>query len=140
MNCKYPNLAELTKYHPYPVWTCADHAGVTVEVYEQVLNNGEELTADEAINLAGLYEVPAEMLFSSELIMLDPEEKDLVKYLIDSASAYRSPSLRTALDALASDFSKGRATYSQFVAARYRVRFVENQNAVRRMRGMKKTA
>lgn len=140
MNCKYPNLVELAEYHPYPVWTCANHAGVTVEIYEQVLNDGEELTADEAINLAELYEIPVDTLFSSELVMLDPEEKDIVESLTDYASICRSPSVRAALDALAADFSKGHASYCQFVAARHRVDIDKLRNTIRRVRGTRITA
>lgn len=122
MNCNYPNLAELIQYHPYHICTFANHANVTLEVFTAVLEDGEELTADEALGISSLVDIPLNILFSKSLVMLVPEDSGKVEELQRAAQALHGCA---AVDKLVADYAKGRATFCQFAAAKERVEFAK---------------
>lgn len=68
---KYPNLVEIMKYHPYGERTACDHARIELELLHAVMNEGEPLETIEIIQLAKLYQCPAEILTRYKIIMLD---------------------------------------------------------------------
>ncbi len=70
---RYPNLAELHRYHPYGEPAMCDHAGIEPELLHAVLSDGEPLRYAELLGLARLYGCPVSVLACQKLIMLDTD-------------------------------------------------------------------
>lgn len=68
---RYPNLAELHRYHPYGEPAMCDHAGIEPELLHAVLSDGEPLRYAELLGLARLYGCPVSVLTCQKVIMLD---------------------------------------------------------------------
>lgn len=132
MNCKYPNLAELIKYHPYPYTTFAQHANVTAEIFQAVLNGEDDLSPEEALNMCTLDGLSFELIFSDELCMLTQEDAEWVEDLSRRANKYHSPSMQKAVDKLVHDYIAGHASYCQLLGASARVRTKEIEEEVAR--------
>lgn len=145
----YPNLIEMVKYHPYHISTLADHAGVTTELMEEVVRGNEELSLEEALGIARLYNVQLEVLFLSKLIRMDKENKEhqrMVKELIDWLPVIHEYQLKGSQEAetfmrhgriylvnLELFFRDDRATYCQYLGVKQRVEqalsFIRNEQS-----------
>ncbi len=143
MNCIYPNLAEFIQYHPYSIGTFADHANVTLEVFEGILNSREELAVDEALNLAHFCEIPFGVLTSHELSMITVEDKDsqqMIKDLSVRADRCASAPAIDAVKKLREDFDHGLASYCQLRATASRVEFAETEMRFRQSRSERRSS
>lgn len=74
---KYPNLAEVYRWHPYSDATFANHAEVTIRLFNEVIYGDEVLTFKEMYKIARLIEMPVSALLCPKLIML---KKDNFKH------------------------------------------------------------
>ena len=66
----YPNLESLVQWHSYSSVTFADHAGVTMELFDAVLAGNEELTDEEFYRISRLVNIPVGLLKHPELQIL----------------------------------------------------------------------
>lgn len=83
---KYPNLAEVVKYHPYSMSTFADFANVTPELLAAAINGDEELQASEALSISHYSDIPFSVLFCPNLIILSRDRRkhwEMMKKLQD---------------------------------------------------------
>jgi len=64
---KYPNLTSIVHWHSYHWTTFADHAEVTRELFEAVLEGNEELTDDEFRRISRLVNIPVGLLKQPEM-------------------------------------------------------------------------
>lgn len=145
----YPNLIEMVKYHPYHISTLADHAGVTTGLMEEVVRGNEELSLEEALGIARLYNVPSGILFLPKLIQMDKRNRKhqgMVKELIDWLPVIHGYQLKGSREAetfmkhgriylvnLELFFRDGRATYCQYLGVKERVEqallFIRNEQS-----------
>lgn len=68
---KYPNLAEVIKYHPYDIGTFANFAEVTTELMEAVTRGEEELTPEELYRISKYSNIPLSILACPHMIRMD---------------------------------------------------------------------
>lgn len=154
----YPNLNEMVKYHPYHISTLADHAGVTTELMEEVVRGNEELSLEEALGIARLYNVKLEILFLPKLIRMDKQNRKhqrMVSELMSFLPVIHKYQMEGSQEAeifmrygridlvnLELYFLDNRATYCQYLGVKERVEqallFIRNEQ--RKPRGLERRA
>ncbi len=90
---KYPNLAEVIKYHPYDIGTFAGFADVTTELLEAAIEGIEYLTEEELHKIARYSGIPYGVISCPKLIRIDrrrARHQRMVKEVIDFLPAIQS--------------------------------------------------
>lgn len=85
---KYPNLNSIVRWHSYGIPAFADHAGVTRELFEEVLKGEEELTDMELMGIVRLVHVPFGVLKQPKLIYMDNKKFQHRKKVEDLQKGY----------------------------------------------------
>lgn len=155
---KYPNLAEIIKYHPYDIGSFANFAEVTTELMEAVIRDEEELTHQEIYRIAKYSNIPYSILICPHLIRMDRSRyrhRVMVEELVNSLYGIQEAQQDGSYEAdlfmrygriwvvnMELAFLDDRATYGMFLGAQERVRqvifFIQNEK--RRPRGLKMAA
>ena len=123
----YPNLTLLVRYHPYSSCTMADHAGVTHELFLDVLDGKEELLPAELFGLSRLLNIPMSVLSFEKPIMLNParrKHREMVRTVLEAAdeySEYLDDWDRRYFGEFENAFSKGKSSYMQYLALLERI-------------------
>lgn len=80
---RYPNLVEVIDWHICGKPAIADHAGITGELLDAVLNGKEELTHDEMRGISCLTDIPVGVLERPELVLMDSNKFQHVMKVMD---------------------------------------------------------
>lgn len=137
---KYPNLAEIIKYHPYDIGSFADFADVTTELLSAVIEGAENLTEQELRGIARYSGIPFSILACPHLIRMDRSRyrhRIMVEELADELYGIQEAQKAGSYEAdifmrygriwvvnMELAFLDGRATYGMFLGAQERVRQV----------------
>lgn len=155
---KYPNLAEIIKYHPYDIGSFADFADVTTELLSAVIEGAENLTEQELRGIARYSGIPFSILACPHLIRMDRSRyrhRIMVEELADELYGIQEAQKAGSYEAdlfmrygrlwvvnMELAFLDGRATYGMFLGAQERVRqaisFIQCEK--RKPRGLKTAA
>ena len=155
---KYPNLVSLVYWHSYGTPTFADHAGVTRELFQAVLEGDEELTDGELLGISRLVHIPLGLLKCPKMQYLYVERFQHSRKIIDLAERYnRIRKLRCkigkgnctdlklayqAVSDIVKDFDKnGKVSYCRYRAALERVTWNEwlyRNSDKKKVRGLQK--
>lgn len=135
---KYPNLAEVIKYHPYNICAFADFADVTTELLSAVIEGAENLTEQELRGIARYSGIPYSILACPRLIRMDRSRyrhRMMVEELVNSLRGIQKAQKAGSYEAdifmrygriwgvnMELAFLDGRATYGMFLGAQERVR------------------
>ena len=87
---KYPNLNSIVKWHSYHSSTFADHAGVTRELFDAVLEGKEDLTDEEFGRISGLVNIPVGLLIQPHIVRLNNKKFQHRKKVDDLAYRYET--------------------------------------------------
>lgn len=136
---KYPNLTEVYRWHPYSDATFADHAGITIRLFHEVIEGDEFLEFMEMYNIGRLIGMPLGALFCPKLIMLN---KDNYKHrnmangiaeALECMNKYRAEGNKGVIryidmyncDAMCESFlnafANNKATYSRYIGVKARI-------------------
>lgn len=134
---KYPNLGEVVKYHPYHICTFANHADVTMDLFQAALDGQEELHSDEIRKISKLIKTPVSVLSSPNRIMLDKnrfKHKQMISQLMSKRvyirECFQSGSLEaetfmrrywSQLDLFCVMFTHNQASYGRFIGIKERI-------------------
>ena len=151
---KYPNLAEVIKYHPYHISTFANFADATKELLEAAFAGTENLTDEELGKIARYSGIPRGVISCPHLIQMDRRNirhKKMVEDLVTSLYFIWEEAQAGSKEAdlfmnygrpwvvnLELAFLDGRATYGMYLGTQERVQqavsFIQNEK--RRPRGL----
>lgn len=153
---RYPNLNSIVRWHSFGIPTFADHAGVTIELFEEVLKGGEELSDMELFGIVRLVGIPFGVLKQPKVIFMNNKKFQHCQKVEDLQERYQLiKSLRTregyerntdlvvagqALEDFVRAFEQGNGTYCRYKTVLDKIKWNEwlyLNNDVRKPRGLK---
>ena len=152
---RYPNLAEIIRFHPYHIDTFAGFGDVTTELLVAGIRGDEELRTEELNKIARYASIPAGVIMCPHLIKLGrfryrhivmvgelEDNLDIIKGQQEASSRHSCVFMDYGLEdeykEFFIDFIKGYATYGRYLGIKEKIdqtlMFIENEK--RKPRGL----